>query len=95
MPETYAYTYLAASALIKTGPGVIHSVVLTGGSDAATLVLGRNGSAELSSPDYRFLDSDVKMNVTRLTKGELLLSHAVFRQPVRIRFPKPAYLQRR
>ena len=40
MPETYAYTYLAASALIKTGPGVIHSVVLTGGSDAATLVLG-------------------------------------------------------
>jgi len=40
MPETYAYTYLAASALIKTGPGAIHSVVLTGGSDAATLVLG-------------------------------------------------------
>ena len=63
--------------------------------NAATLVLGRNGSAELSSPDYRFLDSDVKMNVTRLTKGELLLSHAVFRQPVRINFPKPAYLQKR
>jgi hypothetical protein len=40
MPETYTYTYLAASALIKTGPGVIHTVTLTGGSDAATVVLG-------------------------------------------------------
>ena len=40
MPETYTYSYLAASALIKTGPGVLHSVVLTGGSDAATLILG-------------------------------------------------------
>jgi hypothetical protein len=40
MPETYTYSYLVASALIKTGPGVIHTVVLTGGSDAATLVLG-------------------------------------------------------
>ena len=40
MPEIYAYTYLAASALIKTGPGVLHSITLTGGSDAATVVLG-------------------------------------------------------
>ena len=40
MNDIYNYSYLAASALIKTGPGVIHSVVLTGGSDAATLVLG-------------------------------------------------------
>jgi hypothetical protein len=40
MPETYTYTCLAASALIKTGPGIIHTVTLTGGSDAATVVLG-------------------------------------------------------
>jgi len=40
MPETYTYSYLAASALIKTGPGIIHTVTLTGGSDAATVVLG-------------------------------------------------------
>jgi hypothetical protein len=40
MNEIYNYSYLAASALIKTGPGVLHAVVLTGGSDAATLVLG-------------------------------------------------------
>lgn len=63
--------------------------------NAATQVLGRNGSAELSSPEYRFLDSDVKGNVTRLSKGELLLSHAVFRQPIKINFPMPAYKQQR
>jgi len=40
MNEIYNYSYLTASALIKTGPGVVHTVVLTGGSDAATLVLG-------------------------------------------------------
>ena len=40
MPEIYQYSYLAASALIKTGPGVVHTVTLTGGSDAATVVLG-------------------------------------------------------
>ncbi|MCJ7831664.1 MAG: hypothetical protein MUP86_04010 [Dehalococcoidia bacterium] len=40
MPEIYQYSYLAASALIKTGPGVLHSVTLTGVSDAATVVLG-------------------------------------------------------
>ena len=63
--------------------------------NAATQVLGRNGSSELSSPEYRFLDNDVKMNVTRLSKGELLLSHAVYRQPVKINFPMPAYRQSR
>lgn len=40
MNEIYNYSYLTASALIKTGPGVVHTAVLTGGSDAATLVLG-------------------------------------------------------
>jgi hypothetical protein len=42
---------------------------------------------------YRFLDPAVKANITRLEKGELVLSHAIFRQPVKIVFPKPAYLQ--
>ncbi|MDW7979820.1 MAG: hypothetical protein RMH97_04560 [Verrucomicrobiales bacterium] len=35
----------------------------------------------------------VKANITRLDKGELVLSHAIFRQPVEIAFPKPSYLQ--
>lgn len=61
--------------------------------NAATLVVGRSGSAELAAPAYRFLDPDVRANLTRLTKGELLLSHSIYRQPVKIIFPKPAYKQ--
>ncbi|GFP35949.1 uncharacterized protein HKBW3S43_01737, partial [Candidatus Hakubella thermalkaliphila] len=58
-----------------------------------TKIIGRSGSAEIMQPDYRFLDNEIKSNVTRLTKGELLLSHAVYRQPVKIIFPKPAFRQ--
>lgn len=68
----------------------VHSRV-TGNS--ATKVLGRTASSEVLMPDYRFLDNDLKMSLTRLSKGELLLQHAVFRQPVKIVFPKPAYKQ--
>ena len=61
--------------------------------NCATKVIGRSGSAEIMQPDYRFLDNEIKANVTRLSKGELLLVHAVYRQPVKIIFPKPAYRQ--
>ena len=61
--------------------------------NAATLVVGRSGSAELAAPAYRFLDTDVRGNLTRLSKGELLLSHSIYRQPVKIIFPKPAFKQ--
>jgi DNA helicase HerA-like ATPase len=68
----------------------VHSRV-TG--NAATRIIGRSGSAEVLQPDYRFLDDDLKLNVTRLNKGELLLCHAIYRQPVKVVFPKPAYKQ--
>jgi hypothetical protein len=61
--------------------------------NAATKILGRSTSSEITQPDYRFLDQDLKLSVTRLSKGELLLQHAVFRQPVKVVFPKPAYRQ--
>jgi len=63
--------------------------------NAATKVIGRSSSSEILLPDYRFLDQDIRMSLTRLKKGELLLSHAIFRQPVKIVFPKPAYRQTR
>jgi DNA helicase HerA-like ATPase len=62
--------------------------------NCATKILGRTGSSEISAPDYRFLDDDLKMNLTRLGKGELIVTHAVYRQPVKIVFPRPAYKQR-
>ena len=61
--------------------------------NAATKILGRAGSAEVLQPDYRFLDNELKLNVTRLNKGELLLCHDIYRQPVKVIFPKPAYKQ--
>lgn len=61
--------------------------------NCSTIVIGRSGSSELSAPAYRFLDPAVKANASRLRKGELIISHATFRQPVKIRFPQPAYLQ--
>lgn len=61
--------------------------------NCSTTIIGRSGSSELSSPAYRFLDPTVKSNISRLEKGELVISHATFRQPVKIRFPRPAYKQ--
>ena len=61
--------------------------------NCATKILGRTGSAEVASSDYRFLGDDIKMNMTRLAKGELLVSHAIYRQPVKVVFPLPAYRQ--
>lgn len=61
--------------------------------NCSTVVVGRSGSAELSAVHYRFLDPAVKANITRLGKGELVLSHAIYRQAIKIVFPKPAYLQ--
>lgn len=59
--------------------------------NSATKVLGRTDSAELSDGAYRFLASDIRTHLTRLNKGELLLSHPIYRQPVKVRFPIPAY----
>jgi len=61
--------------------------------NSATKILGRTGSSEVMQPDYRFLDQDLKMAMTRLAKGELLVNHAVYRQPVKVIFPWPAYHQ--
>lgn len=68
----------------------IHSRVI---GNCTTRIIGRTGSSEVNAPDYRFLDQDIRMAVTRLAKGELLISHAIYRQPVKVIFPKPAYKQ--
>jgi uncharacterized protein len=61
--------------------------------NCATKIIGRTGSSEVNAPDYRFLDQDIRSSVTRLAKGELLISHAVYRQPVKVAFPRAAYRQ--
>jgi DNA helicase HerA-like ATPase len=59
--------------------------------NCGTKVIGRSDSAELADPAYRFVSQDVKANLTRLDKGELLLTHPIYRQPVKVSFPLPAY----
>lgn len=59
--------------------------------NCSTKVIGRSDSSELSDAAYRFISQDVKAHLTRLDKGELLLSHPIYRQPVKIEFPRPAY----
>ncbi len=69
---------------------VIHERVA---GNCSTIVVGHSGSAELTAVHYRFLDQTMKANITRLGKRKLVLSHAIYRQPIKIVFPKPAYLQ--
>jgi len=40
--------------------------------NCSTKVIGRSDSSELADPAYRFISQDVKANLTRLNKGELL-----------------------
>lgn len=61
--------------------------------NCSTTVLGRTNAAEMAERNYRFISPDIKAAATRLDKGQLILNHAVFRQPVKIRFPIPAYRQ--
>ncbi|MCL6449790.1 MAG: ATP-binding protein [Acetobacteraceae bacterium] len=59
--------------------------------NCATKVIGRSDSSELSEPAYRHIAQALKAHLTRLNKGELLLSHPIYRQPIKIEFPQPAY----
>lgn len=61
--------------------------------NCSTTVLGRTNAAEMAERGYRFMNQDIKAAATRLDKGQLIMSHAVFRQPVKITFPPPAYKQ--
>jgi DNA helicase HerA-like ATPase len=61
--------------------------------NSATKIIGRTGSSEVNAPDYRFLDQEIRSAVTRLAKGELLISHAIYRQPIKVIFARPAYRQ--
>ena len=63
--------------------------------NSATKVLGRTDSAEINTGNYRFISQDIRYHLTRLEKGEMILLHPIYRQPVKIRFPKPPFQQGR
>ena len=63
--------------------------------NAGTTVYGRMDSDELAMPGYATLSPAVKAKLAALPKGELMLRHPHFTQPIFVRFPRPASLSGR
>jgi len=63
--------------------------------NAGTAVYGRMDMDELSTPGYATLSPATKIKLATLPKGELMLRHPHFTQPIFVRFPRPAVLTSR
>jgi hypothetical protein len=60
--------------------------------NAGTTVYGRMDGDELATPGYQTLSPATKSRLATLPKGELMVRHPHFTQPVFLRFPRPAVL---
>jgi DNA helicase HerA-like ATPase len=56
-------------------------------------ITAKVGSSELSTQPYSMLDESTKNNIARLNKGELVMIHSAFRHPIKISFPKGAFMR--
>jgi uncharacterized protein len=60
--------------------------------NAGTTLYGRMDADELATPGYQVLSPAVKARLATLDKGQLMVRHPHFTQPVFIRFPRPAVM---
>ncbi len=60
--------------------------------NAGTSLFGRMDADELATPGYSTLSAATRSKLASLPKGELMLRHPHFTQPVFVRFPRPAVL---
>ena len=60
--------------------------------NASTTMFGRMDMDELATPGYQVLSQATKIKLATLPKGELMLRHPHFTQPVFLRFPRPPVL---
>lgn len=60
--------------------------------NASTMVFGRMDMDELATPGYQVLSPATKIKLATLPKGELMVRHPHFTQPVFVRFPRPPVL---
>jgi len=60
--------------------------------NAGTGVFGRMDMDELSTPGYATLSPATKIKLATLPKGELMVRHPHFTQPIFVRFPRPSVL---
>jgi len=63
--------------------------------NAGTTVYGRMDPDELATAGYATLSPATKIKLATLPKGELMVRHPHFTQPVFVRFPRPAVLSGR
>lgn len=61
--------------------------------NCATNVYGRTNAVEIATSDYRYIPKTYSNMMTRLDKGQLIIQHPIFRNLLKIRFPKPSYFQ--
>lgn len=63
--------------------------------NAGTSLYGRMDMDELATPGYATLSPATKIKLATLPKGELMVRHPHFTQPIFVRFPRPAVLSGR
>ena len=60
--------------------------------NAGTALYGRMDGDELATPGYAVLSPAVKTKLATLAKGQLMVRHPHFTQPIFVRFPRPAVM---
>jgi uncharacterized protein len=63
--------------------------------NAGTTIYGRMDADELAAPGYQVLSPAIKARLATLDKGQLMVRHPHFTQPVFVRFPRPAVMSGR
>jgi hypothetical protein len=60
--------------------------------NCGTALFGRMDADELATPGYSTLSPSIRTKLATLEKGQLMVRHPHFAQPVFVRFPRPAVL---
>jgi uncharacterized protein len=63
--------------------------------NSGTAMYGRMDADELATPGYAVLSPAVKTKLATLEKGQLMVRHPHFTQPIFVRFPRPAIMRGR
>ncbi len=63
--------------------------------NSGTALYGRMDADELATPGYSVLSPAVKTKLATLEKGQLMVRHPHFTQPIFVRFPRPAIMRGR
>jgi DNA helicase HerA-like ATPase len=63
--------------------------------NSGTALFGRMDGDELATPGYAVLSPAIRTKLATLEKGQLMVRHPHFTQPIFVRFPRPAVLRGR